>query len=165
MQGRLLLFLTAFSSLYFPLTPFANGSALPGNISPPGEKVVVVSPRAHAWGAYDSSGNLIRSGTATAGANWCKDLKRPCRTKTGSYRVFSLGDSDCISTRFPLPNGGAPMPYCMYFNGNQALHGSPSKSVVSGNISHGCVRMHVSDARWLRFNFVDQGTRVVILSY
>lgn len=165
MHGRTLLFLTAFSTVFLPLTSLASGSGLPTMIDPPGEKVVVVSPRIHAWGAYDASGNLVRSGLATAGANYCKDIRRPCRTKTGSYRIYSLGDGDCISTRFPLPNGGAPMPYCMYFNGNQALHGSPSGSVIRGNISHGCVRMHVSDARWLRYDFVEQGTRVVILPY
>ncbi len=43
------------------------------------------------------------------------------------------------------------MPYCMFFNGNQGLHGSPY--VMEGNVSHGCVRLSVSDAEWLRFNF------------
>jgi lipoprotein-anchoring transpeptidase ErfK/SrfK len=147
--------------LLFPFTC----SALPSIISPPGEKMIVVDPRAHVWGAYSADGRLIRSGLASAGASWCKDTKKPCRTKTGSYRIYSLGDKSCISTRFPLPHGGAPMPYCMYFNGFQALHGSPH--VVAGNISHGCVRLRVSDARWLRYEFVgdNTGTLVVIQPY
>lgn len=145
----------------------------PTQIEPPNEKFIIVSPRIHAWGAYDTDGSLVSYGLASAGANYCSDIKRPCRTKTGTYRIYALGDERCYSSRFPLPDGGAPMPYCMYFNGNQALHGSPEGSVVRGNVSHGCVRMHVGDARWLRYNFIDppgeynahQGTKVVILPY
>lgn len=158
--------------LAFPLSSMS--APLPDFLDPPpGEKLILVNPRVHAWGAYTADGELIRWGIASAGANWCEDIKRPCRTKTGSYRIYSLGDEDCYSTRFPLPDGGAPMPYCMYFNGNQALHGSPPNSVRRANISHGCVRMPVSDARWLRYEFVEgpdysnnyRGTLVVIQPY
>jgi lipoprotein-anchoring transpeptidase ErfK/SrfK len=55
------------------------------------------------------------------------------------------------------------MPYCMFFNGNQGLHGS--YNVVDGNASHGCVRMTVSDAEWVRFNFANIGTKVIVRPY
>lgn len=153
------------------LASFSLYASLSNRIQARGEKVIVVDPRSHQWGAYDERGYLVRSGLASAGSNWCSDIKRPCRTHTGMYRIYTAGDSDCISTRFPLPHGGAPMPYCMYFNGNQALHGSPN--VVHGNISHGCVRMRTPDARWLRYNFIEgpnfsnhyRGTLVWIKSY
>ncbi len=138
-------------------------SRLPQQISTSGEKMIIIDPRVHAWGAYSSSGALIRSGLATAGAGWCGDLGRPCRTKTGSFRIVSLGDRNCYSKKFPVGEGGAPMPYCMYFNGGQALHGS--YEVVDGNRSHGCVRVSVQDAQWIRFNFAQTGTRVVVKSY
>jgi lipoprotein-anchoring transpeptidase ErfK/SrfK len=59
----------------------------------------------------------------------------------------------------------------MFFNGGQGLHGS--YEVVRANVSHGCVRLHVDDARWLRYNFVDgpnmsngyRGTKVIIRPY
>lgn len=141
----------------------ANYSArMPSHIST-SEKVVVVNPNVHAWGAYDSSGNLVRAGIATAGANWCPDIGRKCHTKSGSFRVQSLGNASCKSSIYPLPRGGAPMPYCMFFNGNQGLHGS--YNVVDGNASHGCVRLRVSDAEWLRFNFINVGTKVIVKSY
>lgn len=147
--------------------------AMPGYISPPGEKVVIVDPSIHEWGAYDPDGTLINSGIATAGNSWCKDIRRSCRTKVGSFRVYSLGSRSCKSSKFPIPRGGAPMPYCMFFNGGQALHGSPAGHVVRANVSHGCVRLQVKDAEWLRFNFVEgpsaqngfRGTRVVIRPY
>lgn len=137
--------------------------SLPQQIDPPGEKLIVVDPREHAWGAYNPSGTLIRSGLASAGANWCKDMHSPCHTQVGTFRIRSLGGAGCKSPSFPIPKGGSPMPYCMYFNASQALHGS--SNVVDGNISHGCVRLHVGDAKWLRFNFAEQGTLVLIQSY
>src|SRR5438105_444841 len=51
---------------------------------PAGEKTVIIDPSVHAWGAYDKSGTLVKSGIATAGSNWCPDLGRPCRTSVGS---------------------------------------------------------------------------------
>ena len=141
----------------------SNSFSLPSQISPPGEKLVLVDPVEHAWGAYTASGVLVRSGLASAGADWCADMNSPCRTETGSFRVRSLGNRSCASPSFPIPSGGAPMPYCMYFTKYQALHGS--YNVVYGNISHGCVRLKVNDARWLRNNFVNIGTLVVIRPY
>lgn len=127
------------------------------------ERVVVVDPRVHAWGAYSSDGNLIKAGLATAGSSWCKDIGRSCRTKVGAFRVQSLGHAKCKSSIYPLPKGGAPMPYCMFFNKNQGLHGS--YNVVEGNVSHGCVRLRVRDAEWLRFQFVHIGTKVIVRPY
>lgn len=138
---------------------------LPQYITSPGEKVIMVSPRMHAWGAYGPDGRLIRGGLASAGSNWCPDLGRACHTHPGTYRIMSLGSPGCKSSIFPIPRGGAPMPYCMYFNHGQALHGSPDPEVVDGNVSHGCVRMHVQDAAWLRYNFATVGTKVIINSY
>jgi hypothetical protein len=148
-----------------PYNPAIYAARLPQQIVPPGEKVIIVNPRVHAWGAYAPDGHLIHGGLASAGSNWCSDLGRPCHTHPGSYRIQSLGSQGCKSSIFPMPRGGAPMPYCMYFDGGQALHGSPEREVVDGNISHGCVRMHVQDAEWIRFNFATVGTRVIVVAY
>ncbi len=172
-QGRVAFFLSMLFLSVSVSFARSNQPPLPMTIDAPGEKLILVDPRVHAWGAYTADGQLVRWGLATAGANWCKDIKQPCRTKTGVFRIYSMGDSDCISTRFPIPRGGAPMPYCMYFNGFQALHGYPSAHVVAGNISHGCVRLHVSDAKWIRYQFAEgpddsnyyRGTLVVIRPY
>ena len=131
----------------------------------PGEKVIVINPNVHAWAAYGADGRLIRAGLATAGNRWCPDIHRACKTKPGTFRVQTLGNAYCRSTIYPLPRGGAPMPYCMFFDKNQGMHGSPASKVVEGNISHGCVRMHISDAEWLRYNFVTIGTKVIVLPY
>lgn len=144
----------------------------PKQIQSNGEKVVVVDPRQYAWGAYDQTGTLVRWGPASAGSDWCKDLDEPCHTHEGVFRVFVMGNSSCYSTKFPLPDGGAPMPYCMYFNNGQALHGEPN-GLPGYNASHGCVRLYVNDAEWLRYDFIDgpnaynnyRGTTVDVLPY
>lgn len=147
-------------------------SPFPQNIATPGEKLIVVDPVKEAWGAYDPDGDLVRWGPISAGADYCKDIDEPCRTHEGSFRVYSLGSSDCYSSKFPLPDGGAPMPYCMYFQNGQALHGEPN-GLPGYNASHGCVRMYVNDAEWLRYDFIDgpnssnsyRGTRIIVESY
>src|SRR5579871_860444 len=83
----------------------SHGGELPDTIVPLGEKVIIVDPNIHEWGAYDPDGKLIRTGLATAGSSWCRDLHHPCRTKSGSFRIYSLGGSDCISHKFPLYRG------------------------------------------------------------
>lgn len=144
------------------MMPFSLFAA-PASMGGTGERFIVVDPVRHYWAAYNEAGNLVRSGLASAGADWCHDMKSPCHTDTGTFRILSLGGRGCKSPSFPLPKGGAPMPYCMYFTRYQALHGS--NHVVSGNISHGCVRMNVSDAAWLRYHFATIGTLVIIKNY
>lgn len=127
------------------------------------EKVIVVNPRKHVWGAYSADGQLLRAGLATAGSSWCPDIHRACRTRSGTFRIYTLGSRSCYSKRYPVGRGGAPMPYCMFFNGNQGLHGS--HEIAEANLSHGCVRISVSDAEWVRFNFATIGTKVIVTSY
>lgn len=151
---------------YIGYSKYTNyGSRLPSTMDTGGRKVIYVNPNKFAWGAYDESGNLVKSGIATAGGDYCDDIDRPCRTDTGRFTISSLGGPDCISRSYPLPNGGGLMPYCMFFHNGQALHGSPEGAVVEANISHGCVRMRIPDAEWLRFNFANVGTQVVVESY
>jgi L,D-transpeptidase ErfK/SrfK len=147
-------------------------SPFPKNIPSSGEKLVIVDPVNLAWGAYDTDGFLVMWGPASSGSDYCRDLDRECHTHSGSFRVYSLGSSDCYSTKFPLPDGGAPMPYCMYFENGQALHGEPN-GLPGFNASHGCVRMYVNDAEWLRYDFIEgpnssnsyRGTRVIVRDY
>ena len=148
-----------------------EGAPLPMHMQTHGEKLILVDPNEHYWGAYNSQGKLIRWGIASAGADWCTDSDHSCRTKTGIFRIYSLGESNCISTKFPIPDGGAPMPYCMYFTNGQAIHGS--SETILDNESHGCVRIHIDEAKWLRHHFAEgpasmnhyHGTKVMILPY
>jgi len=42
------------------------------------------------------------------------------------------------------------------------IHGTPSGGSIGYSVSHGCIRMHISEAEWL-FNNIDVGTTVFIV--
>lgn len=160
--------------LYRGQPPFSSAfnnekyaARLPQKIDNPGhQKIIIVDPKIFAWGAYDEDGNFVRGGMATAGADYCKDTDEACRTKIGTFRIYSLGDVDCVSSKYPVGKGGSLMPYCMFFHKGLSLHGSPDQMMLSEkHISHGCVRLRIPDAEWLRYNFVDIGTKVVVEPY
>jgi lipoprotein-anchoring transpeptidase ErfK/SrfK len=60
----------------------------------------------------------------------------------------------------------------MYFSNGQAFHGEPN-GLPGYNASHGCVRLYVRDAEWLRYDFVEppdidndyRGTKVIVKPY
>src|SRR5947208_2828679 len=108
----------------FVLISFPAYASFPSSIPPEGQKKIIVDPKIHMWAAYNEGGQLVKTGIATAGSDYCRDLHSPCRTKVGTFRIDSLGEAGCKSRTFPLAKGGAPMPYCMYFHNGQALHGS-----------------------------------------
>ena len=135
----------------------------PRRIASSGERLFIFSPRIHQWAAYDEYGRRVARGRANGGSTYCRDLRRPCRTPQGVYRVYSKGTVECKSSKFPMGRGGAPMPYCMFFHRGYAIHGSPYISNVNG--SHGCIRVTTRAARWLHRYFLETGTKVKVLSY
>tara|TARA_B100000989_G_scaffold299022_2_gene292097 strand:- start:25103 stop:25669 length:567 start_codon:yes stop_codon:yes gene_type:complete len=139
-------------SYRFPQTREANG-----------RNTFIFDPKHLMWGAYDANGQLVNQGAASGGKGYCADIGRSCRTPSGSYAVYRKGGAGCKSTKYPVGKGGAPMPYCMFFNGGYAVHGSPH--VPGYNASHGCIRVPPSDAAWLSQNFMSNGTKVIVKSY
>lgn len=126
-----------------------------------GKKLVVVSLSMQAFGAYDSSGKLVHWGPVSGGKGFCPDVGRACTTSVGSFSIFRKQGPECISSKFPIEtDGGAPMPYCMHFNGGYALHGS---TLPGYNASHGCVRLFFEDAKWLNQDFAPIGTKVIVM--
>lgn len=142
-----------------------KGSAhFPASRPATGRKVFVFDPKSSSWAVYDEQGSRINTGRASGGKGYCPDVGRRCHTVVGRFTVFSKGDSDCISSKFPIEtHGGAPMPYCMHFHPKgYAIHGSPS--VPDYNASHGCIRVTPTAARWLN-NYLNVGSTVIVKSY
>lgn len=129
-------------------------------IDPPGKKTIIVSISKLAFGAYESDGTLKYWGPISAARGYCPDIGRSCNTSLGKFTIYQKGGPGCASTRYPVGRGGAPMPYCMFFNGNFALHGS--YEVPGYNASHGCVRLFVKDAKWLNQEFSQGSTTVIV---
>jgi len=122
----------------------------------------VFSPRSLTWKAYEN-GRLVKSGRASGGKGYCPDVRRRCRTPVGHFRVNAKRGAGCKSSKYPLPRGGAKMPYCMFFYRGYAIHGS--NNVPNHNASHGCIRVHPPAAKWLNHNFLRMGTRVIVKPY
>lgn len=129
-----------------------------------GRKTFIFDPKATAWAAYDREGNLVKTGSASGGKDFCEDVGRPCRTVTGSYKIYSKKGEDCTSSLYPIEtNGGARMPYCMHFHGGYSIHAA--YEVPNYNASHGCVRVLPSAAKWLNESFLDMGSTVIVKPY
>jgi len=141
---------------------YMSFSPLSQQISAPGRREIIVDPKLLAWGAYDESGRLQYWGPAVLGKNYCPDLHRACHTPVGTFSIYNEGGAGCKSRIFPIPTGGAPMPYCMYFHGGYAIHGSELPGYLA---SHGCVRVFENDALWLQQNFAHIGTTVIVRPY
>jgi hypothetical protein len=130
-------------------------------IDPSGKKVMLVSINDLAFGAYNEQGDLEHWGPISTGRGYCPDVNRACHTPTGKFAVYRKGGAHCVSTKFPVGRGGAPMPYCMFFKGGFALHGS--YQVPGYHDSHGCIRLFVNDAKWLNQEFTQTSNEVVVI--
>ena len=65
-------------------------------------------------------------------------------TPTGSYRPQRM-----YRSYFSRKYYNSPMPYAIFFNGGYAIHGSYEVSRLGAPASHGCVRLHPSNAATL----------------
>ena len=136
----------------------------PMDVSATGQREFVFDPNAFSWAAYDETGHRVMTGSGSGGKDICEEDGRTCRTVTGRFRVYNKHGIDCKSGEYPVETeGGAKMPYCMYFYRGYTIHAA--YDVPLANASHGCVRVLPSAAKWLNEEFIRIGTRVTILSY
>ena len=136
----------------------------PVKVRATGQKEFIFDPKAFVWAAYDAEGNRVMTGSASGGKDICEDIGKPCRTVTGTFRVYNKRGVNCTSGEYPVETvGGAKMPYCMYFFQGFTIHAG--YEVPFGNASHGCIRVLPSAAKWLNEQFITIGTRVTVLSY
>lgn len=134
-------------------TEYLTYSPLPQQIPASGQELIKVDLSDFAWAAYDPNGTLVNWGPISGG--------KSSSTITGTFTFYRKQGGGCVSSKYPIPRGGAPMPYCMHFKGGYAMHGSPT--VPGFHASHGCVRLFTDDAKWLNQNFVDTGSTKVMI--
>ena len=144
---------------------FMNFSPYPQVIDPPDENLIIWDPALLAYAAYDQTGNLVRWGPAVGGKDYCSDIGRSCRTRTGQFEIIRKEGANYKSKRYPVGCTGsncARMSYAIFFEENYAFHAG---NLYAENASHGCVRLFYSDAQWLNKNFVQIGIKVIIKPY
>lgn len=159
----LLPILFLFSLAYMPVSYASDLSDAEGPKLMLASNTFIFNPRSLTWKAINQNGKVVKSGRASGGSGYCPDIKRSCRTPSGTYHVFSKRGADCRSSKYPIGRGGSRMPYCMFFSKNYAIHGS--YHVPKHNASHGCIRVRPGDAQWLHRNFIKIGTKVVVQPY
>lgn len=67
--------------------------------------------------------------------------RRGYSTPTGTYRPYWLHRKH-YSTIYR----GAPMPWSVFFRGGYAIHGTYETKYLGRPVSHGCIRLHPSNA-------------------
>lgn len=143
---------------------FLDYSPFPLQEKPSGERILIFDPALLAFAVYDQDGLLERWGPAVGGKDWCDDVKRSCRTKTGEFRIYEKGGANYRSGKYPVGCSGnscAKMPYALFFTPGYAFH---SGKLAGKQASHGCVRVFYSDAQWLDDN-IKLNTRIIIRPY
>lgn len=79
-------------------------------------------------------------------------------TVVGEFRVYiKYVSQDMSGYGYYLPD----VPYVMYFYKDYALHGTYWHNNFGTPMSHGCVNMRTSDAKWM-YDFAKMGTLVVV---
>ena len=74
--------------------------------------------------------------------NWKVSTARPCyHTPRGTYRVQRTA-----AVYFSKKYDNAPMPNSVFFYGGYAIHGTGHLNALGRPASHGCVRLHPSNA-------------------
>lgn len=76
---------------------------------------------------------------------------------SGVYRPQRL-ERHWYSRKF----GRAPMPHAIFFHGGYAIHGTNHVARLGRRASHGCVRLHPSNAATLFAIVRSQGARIVV---
>lgn len=140
---------------YMDLAPFPN------HLNGITHKLLLIDLAKFAFAAYGKNGNLIYWGPASGGKDWCDDTHHSCKSAAGHFTITRMRGVSCESSTYPLDtNGGAPMPWCMYYYKGFAIHGSTLSGFIDR--SRGCIRLFNRDAQWLNQHFVKIGTDVIV---
>ncbi len=79
-------------------------------------------------------------------------------TPSGTFHPTFL-DQDHASSKYE----SAPMPWSVFFNGDVAIHGTVEVRRLGRAVSHGCVRLHPSNAEEFFQLVQDEGLRSVTI--
>lgn len=117
--------------------------------------------------AYDNNNVLVREGKAIGGRARCLDQPKSCKTPQGTFTILKKYGQYKRSIKYPLGCKGrkcARMGWFQKFHPEGiGLHASDEIN-VDFNASHGCVRLHKEDAKWLS-EWTKVGDKVIVLPY
>lgn len=65
-------------------------------------------------------------------------------TPTGNYKPYMLKEM-----HYSKKYDDAPMPYSIFYDGGYAIHGTNAIGKLGSKASHGCIRLHPENAKFL----------------
>lgn len=137
----------ALVALALLLIAFGTGNALAGIVARVdiSKQMMTVS----------ENGNVLYSWKVSTG-------RKPYRTPRGTFRPIRMH-----KMWYSRKYDNAPMPHSIFFHGGYAIHGTDAVRSLGRPASHGCVRLHPSNARTL-YNLVkshgSRSTRIVLVN-
>jgi lipoprotein-anchoring transpeptidase ErfK/SrfK len=129
--------------------PQPKPSAPPASSGGTGKEIVVVLHEQRVY-AYEN-GQLVHSSLASTGI-----ARYP--TRVGQFRIYTKYLATLMSgPGYYLPN----VPYTMYYSGGYAIHGTYWHNNFGRPMSHGCVNLPTSEAKWF-YEWAPVGTLVTV---
>jgi hypothetical protein len=127
--------------------------------------VIVVRRKSHTLTLYHRARFVARFGIAVGSPSY--------PTPTGSFEIVTMQrdpwwyppDSDWAAGAQPVPPGPGNPLGTRWMGLSEPLigiHGTPDAASIGYSASHGCIRMHISDAEWL-FERAEVGAPVFIV--
>src|ERR671922_261991 len=124
------------------------------------------------WITKERTGRVLRRRAAVRAIVATGQSQYP--TPLGRYSIVTMQrhpwwyppDSDWAKGEKPIPPGpGNPLGtrWMGLTAPGVGIHGTPDAASIGYSVSHGCIRMRISEAEWL-FNHVDIGTTVFIVA-
>jgi len=131
-----------------------------GSTSPAPAPAPVSAPTSGKWIDINLATQSLVAYEGQRAVYWATVSTGLARTPTvkGRFRIYSKYRSATMTgPGYRLPN----VPYIMNFYGNYSMHGTYWHNNFGQPMSHGCVNMRTSDAKWL-YNWAPVGTLVVV---
>jgi len=137
----------AGETLFIPVWP----PIAPTTTLPDSKQIIVVLSTQRVY-AYEN-GQPIKEFIVSTG-------KYPWLTKKGKFQIYlKLELAHMKGPGYNLKN----VPWTMYFDGDNGLHGTYWHHNFGHPMSHGCVNLAIEDAHWL-FDWAPLGTPVVVIN-
>lgn len=107
--------------------------------------MIVTGAKADVFITIDKSEQKMYVETPTDHFVWDVSTGRKgYRTPTGTFQPYLVK-----KMHYSRKYDNAPMPHSIFFLGGYAIHGTSDLKRLGSPASHGCIRLHPQNARWL----------------
>jgi lipoprotein-anchoring transpeptidase ErfK/SrfK len=107
--------------------------------------MLVVDAKAEVYITISKSQQVMYVETPEASFAWDVSTGRKgYTTPSGKFKPYLLK-----TMHYSSKYNNAPMPHSIFFHGGYAIHATDDLNKLGRTASHGCIRLHPKNARWL----------------